>query len=1605
MFTERSADKVQDALTARSLVLRQEKQTVVFCVVDTCMMARDLIDKAKELAAAKTGIPTDRMLVSATHTHSAPSAMGCLGSRIDPEYAAMLPGKIADGIAAAVANLQPAKVGWAKVDDWDHTHNRRWIRRPDRMLADPFGVVNVRANMHPGHRSADAVGPSGPVDPALTLLGVKTRDGKPLAVLANYSMHYYGSPLLSADYFGRFAAHFGKMLDAGSEFVGIMSQGTSGDLGPNNYAAAKDEPLGHDAYGREVAQRALAAWNAMVWHDVAPLEMAESTLNLNYRTPSAERLEQSRKVASGLGERLPQNHREIYALEAIYLHERQQTELKLQAVRVGELGIAALPNEVYALTGLKLKAQSPFPLTMNVELANGAEGYIPPPEQHELGGYTTWPARTAGLEVPAEPKIVESLLTLLEKVSGKPRRAVAACSSAYVDAVKKSAPTAHWSMDEMQGRSVADQLGKQAGELQQGVALYLPGFDEGRPPQSRALHFAGGRMKTTVKPGAQYSVEFWLWNGLPATSRAVAGYAYSRGPDGDAKAPGEHLGIGGTYAAAATGRLILFNGNDANQLLIGKSVVPEKSWQHVVFIREGESVRVHLNGNADPDVAGKLPLPAIAENAPVFFGGRTDQLFNWEGKLDEVAFYDRVLTTAEIQAHVTASGRTPEVVRVEFPPLSPADGIKSIHVPDGYKVDCVAHEPQTMDPVAIDWDLSGKLWVVEIADYPLGMDGNGKAGGRIRVLEDADQDGRYEKATLFAEGLNFPTGLLTWRGGVLVTAAPEVLFLKDTDGDGKADVRDVILTGLSEGNQQLRANGLRWGLDHWIYCAAGGHHGDHAKDTKLKSAKTGAEVVVGSRDFRFRPDTGEIEPESGPSQFGRNRDDWGHWFGTQNSKALWHYVFDDRSLRRNPHVPAPDPTNLIVRPLNAPVWPLSPREKRYHSFENAGHYTSACSGMIYRDTLLFGKGSGEMHAFTCEPFHNLVQRNVLIEEGVSFAAKRAAGEEKRDFFVSEDRWCRPVMTRTGPDGALWVVDMYRYMIEHPHWLPEEGRAELLPFYRRGDDKGRIYRVLPKNATAGAVKIPNTAGASSLLSALHTQNGWWRDKVHMALFWHLSDLAGQDRTDVVSQLKAALERGPDPVVAVHLLHLLREFGGLDASLVDVCWNSEEPRLREALVRLAPTLALRASADPDIKTRFQAALALGELPNTDGSEISDAVARLATSGGTDSAMRSALMTSAAAHFEAFCLGLARCQPEVIADFMKDVILTAAGQKKMDLLQPLLKSVLQMPNGGYQPAQWGTLAGFLRAIRQTQPESLPAWLEKARPALGDAFRVIGLGQEKPALRIAAAELLLEDQTKASVAVKNLESWLVDGTDAPDLQIGAIKVLAAAGHAVLPVQMVQNLDRFGPRARRGALEALLSRPPWSLALLRHIEAGNPVLLEASQRSRLLHHGTPDVKKLAEAVFATKQNRKEVMAHFSAALKLTGDATRGSQIFATRCVACHKTGNLGFEIGPNLISVRDHPSEKLLLNILDPTADVQPGFYAYRAMLKDGSEVFGLVTAETSNSVSIKLLDGSIRLLSRAEITGLKSAGISLRPEGLEAGMSLQDMADVISHLQAPKP
>jgi len=421
---ERTCSKVVDPLHARCLVLDDGTNTIGFAVVDNCVIPRSITDRAKQLAREKTGIAVDRMLICATHCHSAPSVVGALGSGDNPAYIEYLPGRIAAGIAGAYKNLEPAQVGWAVGRDPENVFCRRFLMKPGTARTCRFtGKENDRAQMNPGYQNPNSVQRTGPADTDVSVFSVQSRRGRPIAVLANYSTHYAGAPPLSADYFGVFARRIKELVTAGdadSRFVGMMTNGTSGDANCCDFVNPR-RSFTYESVGEDTAQAAFEAYKTIRYYSWVPIVMEQSLLELGIRKPTPEETAEAKAyLAEQVPDGKPKSTPDVYARETLILSRLPATrEIKLQAIRIGELGITAMPNEVFGITGLAIKRESPLRPTFNIELANGYAGYIPPPDQHALGGYTTWRARSSCLEVQAEPKIRREVLRLLGAVAGR----------------------------------------------------------------------------------------------------------------------------------------------------------------------------------------------------------------------------------------------------------------------------------------------------------------------------------------------------------------------------------------------------------------------------------------------------------------------------------------------------------------------------------------------------------------------------------------------------------------------------------------------------------------------------------------------------------------------------------------------------------------------------------------------------------------------------------------------------------------------------------------------------------------------------------------------------------------------------------------------------------------------------------------------------------------------------------------------------------------------------------------------------------------------------------------------------------------------------------
>ncbi len=652
-FTSKTANSVTTPVSARSLAFSDGKEKIVMVVVDSCMIPRELIDEVKTNASKKAGIPTDHILISAVHTHSAPSCMSILGTEADPNYVPFLKQKLVEAITTPLENMRPAQIAWGEIDAADYTALRRWVIHPKFIREDPFGNPTVRANMHAATDWKQVTGVSGPEDPILSIIAVQSTEGKPIGLIANFSMHYFGDTAISADYFGRFSNGMQDKLDLGKTgFVAMMSQGCSGDVWRHDYekTPTRGEKGGTiEEYSANMVGLAMKAISDLKYERPESISIAETRMMLPYRVPDKQKLEWGQRIAQEIGDRLPKTQTEVYAKEQIYLDAKKETEVVVQGIRLGDkIAIASTPTETYAISGLKIKAASPIRNTMVIELANGADGYIPPCEQHLLGGYNTWPARSAGLEVHAEAKITEAAIQMLEKSISKPRVDRRATDGPAAKSILARNPRAYWRLEEFAGPRVVDSSPNGLDAIYEPhIVYYLPG------PQSsayakgginRSAFFVGDRLASRVPQinAGDYTVALWFWSGTAQGVMDAPEWIFSRGTDFGSRAIGEHVGL---KEDASGVRTLVYEG--AGKTITSKVDHPVKRWHwhHLAIVRTGEKIQLFLDGVA---VGDSTAHPKSSPADTLYFGGSCTGDENFEGRLDEIAVFDRALPADEI---------------------------------------------------------------------------------------------------------------------------------------------------------------------------------------------------------------------------------------------------------------------------------------------------------------------------------------------------------------------------------------------------------------------------------------------------------------------------------------------------------------------------------------------------------------------------------------------------------------------------------------------------------------------------------------------------------------------------------------------------------------------------------------------------------------------------------------------------------------------------------------------------------------------------------------------------------------------------------------------
>ena len=961
------------------------------------------------------------------------------------------------------------------------------------------------------------------------------------------------------------------------------------------------------------------------------------------------------------------------------------------------------------------------------------------------------------------------------------------------------------------------------------------------------------------------------------------------------------------------------------------------------------------------------------------------------------------------------SGLPDKVARVSFndlqlgdeaPAKSPEEALAAFRLAPGLKIEVVASEPLIQDPVAFDWSPDGKLWVVEMRDYPLGMDGKGKPGGEVRVLTDSAGDGHYDKVTVFMDGIGFPNGIMPWGRGVLVSAAPDIFYAEDTDGDGRADVRRLLYTGFREGNQQHRVNGFEYGLDNWVYAANGGSGGI------VRSVSKNEQLELRGHDLRIRPDEGLMELQPGATQFGRHRNDWGDWFGNDNSRWLWHYFIPERYLVRNPHLVVGSLTRMLASyPGSGRIFAVSSPQQRFNWPDQIFQVTSACSATPYRDEL-FGP-EFEHSVFICEPANNVIRREVLETDGVSFLSHRAATETNSEFLASTDNWCRPVMVKTGPDGALYFADMYRLVIEHPEYFPDELKHR--PDLRAGEDKGRIYRIYPANATLRPIPRLDQLGTGALVAALDSPNGWQRDTIQRMLV--------QSRnTEAVPNLEDLFQRSKNPKARLQALCTLAGLSSLTGGMLVKALKDEHWAVRRQAVTLSETRfgqlpeldsgLLGLENDAELRVRYQLALSLGDWPDARAGRV---LGRLMLKDWADATMQTAVLSSAVPHLKVIFEEVFHGNGALPASLVERLVGLATDLSQESGLAELLGKIAKPASSNYAPWQMAGLAGMLdsldrRSLDPTtfQTQAGPALrevLSRLGPLFEQARRVAADPQADESERLIAIRLLdrqppLQEQDLSSLGE------LLGPQNSTALQRAALMALRRGTGPQVAQILLKNWRACGIEQRQQVLNALFSRPEWTESVLAALEQGKLLVGELGplQQQKLLNHSSAAIRLRAAKLFsAIASDRKKVVDAYKDVAKLQGDRAKGHEFFTKNCSICHRLRGEGQSIGPDLGTVADKPVPELVVAILDPNQAVDPAYTAYTVVTKDDRELSGVLVAETSNSISLRMAGGAEEQILRSNLKQLTSSGRSLMPEGFEAGLKQQDLADVIAYILSP--
>ena len=963
------------------------------------------------------------------------------------------------------------------------------------------------------------------------------------------------------------------------------------------------------------------------------------------------------------------------------------------------------------------------------------------------------------------------------------------------------------------------------------------------------------------------------------------------------------------------------------------------------------------------------------------------------------------------------------------------DALSTFQIADGFKIEMIASEPLISDPVDMEIDEYGRLYVVEMHGYPLDKSGSGK----VILLSDTDGDGNMDKRSVFQENLVLPTSILRWKKGVLVTDAPNLLYLEDTDGDGQANIMDTVLHGFALSNPQHNVNSPVYGLDNWIYLSHEGSVG--TREYKEEFGDEGSEIIfhgqpntpklpknANGRSIRFRPNLNQIEMLSSHGQFGLTFDEWGHIFECNNSNQGYQEVIANRYFERNPDLLVSDATHSMSDHQDAAeVFPTTTHPDR-QILTNVGVMTSACGLTAYLGGA-FPAPYNTNVTFVAEPVSNLVHVDVLKDSGASFTASRIL--PNKEFLSSSDSWSRPVNIYVGPDGALYVLDYYRKVIESPEWMSEE--AIKAGGLYDGSDKGRIFRITPKDAKPAdwtkGLKLGD-ASNEELVKALANSNIWWRLNAQRLLV----DRGSKDAVPALIEMmgnNSAMGR-------LHALWTLEGLGELKPQQIESSLKDNVAGIRENAIQLAelhlsnsPGLAkalLTLQNDPDAKVRFQLLLTLGFVNSPESAlarnkllftDINDKwvqIAALSASSSQTASLLKVVLEKYRGDIPAYALLVERLTTMVaVGGKLQDIhqlIEKAIATKHASILQGLAqglktrKSALQVSVKDQQllvknffdnpSAEMREASLQLLKVNKISDSSLKnTSIQKAAGIMNDTKQPYKKRSE------AIEFIALGDP---ALFANDLEKLIVMKEEFP-IQLAALQTLSLVKGAAVSEYVIQQWPVLTPQIRDASISTFLVDSQRIVLLIDALEKDK---IKASSVSfgtsvELMENDSENLRNRARTIFTkNERDRKKVNKEYQKALQLDGDPVKGKEVYVQNCGICHQVrGKMGVAIGPDLGTIHNWIKEDIMANVLNPDLSISSGFDLWDVKLNSGESLRGIIASETPSAITLRNSLRPDKTVNRQEVKSLKSMNVSAMPGGFEKKINQQQMADLLAFLR----